>query len=353
MKKIVGILAGAALLATSVFAADVSAKVQLDGDLFNLATGDETVAKGIMLKEYDPSGDSDYLWKLSVSGDNYGAEIWSWNIDGSVSSKKIWIKPVDAVKVTFGNIYGSSIANPNFGWWAKTVEQSSYGYQGDFTFGALNIVAAIAPGAGNYWFDSSAADAVSKVGGFWFDAKYDLGDIGKIQLIAAKEVTVGAHGFSSWLATDFAFGLAYAKMPWEQTGFYGDVILSMNREGGWGRAGDVKFQGVDSQIGGQLAIDNIMLRLTNLIQYRDFNNYLGGDDKFAYGFEFKAQYKLDSVTPFLTISGYNIMKKSMEIDLGLDTSVGGCSINAYVAVPVAFENYSFGLSVPVEFTVTF
>ena len=38
MKKIVGILAAAAVLATSVFAADVSAKVKLDGKLLNVDT---------------------------------------------------------------------------------------------------------------------------------------------------------------------------------------------------------------------------------------------------------------------------------------------------------------------------
>ena len=41
MKKIVGILAAAAVLATSVFAADVSAKVKLDGKLLNVDTTKE------------------------------------------------------------------------------------------------------------------------------------------------------------------------------------------------------------------------------------------------------------------------------------------------------------------------
>ena len=45
MKKIVGILSAAAVLAASVFAADVSAKVKLTGSLLNYADDDFTALK--------------------------------------------------------------------------------------------------------------------------------------------------------------------------------------------------------------------------------------------------------------------------------------------------------------------
>jgi hypothetical protein len=48
MKKIVGILAAAAVLATSVFAADITAKVRLDGSLFNYGTDGSISALKIM-----------------------------------------------------------------------------------------------------------------------------------------------------------------------------------------------------------------------------------------------------------------------------------------------------------------
>ena len=347
MKKIVGILAGAALLATSVFAADVNAQVQLDGDLFNLATGDKTVAKGIMLKEYDPSGTSDYLWKLSVSGDNFGAEIWSYDISGKVSEKKIWFKPADAVKVTVGNLDNCSIANPQFGWWAKTIDLASYGYQGDFTVDALSIAAAICPGAGAYWFDSSA-EGYAKLGKFWLGATYDLGDPGKIQAMIAKGATVGAHGFSNWSGSDLAIGVAYAKMPYLQTGIHADVVLSMHT-----KDDKLAFQGVDSQIGGQFAMDGLLIQETNLIQYRDFNGKAKDGKGFYYGFELKVSYKIDNITPYLQIDGYSIMDKSLTPHLGVSTSVGSVSMYAEIQAPIAFEGYHFNFNVPVQFSVAF
>ena len=334
MKKIVAGLAALAM-AASVFAVDVASMIQIDGDLMNY--GSKTF-KFLMAKEYDPSGDSDYLWKLSASGDKSGAEIWSWNLDASVSSKKVWFKPADWLKVTVGNVGGQSVANPQFGWWAQTANNYAYGYQAELTFGAFSSKIALEPGAAKYFFDSSAT-GFAKIGGFWIDAIYDIGGMaGKVQFVATRDGTIGAHGFSNWATSPLAIGLAWTDMGYNQTGAYADVFVSFKG------TDKLSFQGVDSQIGGQWLSNGIALRLTNLIQYRD---------AFKYGFEFKGSYALDSGwTPYVQIDGYSIMDKKMEVDLGISGSVGSCTVAAWLALPFTFDSsYSFSFSVPLQFTL--
>ena len=71
MKKIVGILAAAAI-ATSVFAADVSAKVQLEGNLFKF-NADKSISA------FDIGKPSAQTWNpifdLAVSNDKAGAKF--------------------------------------------------------------------------------------------------------------------------------------------------------------------------------------------------------------------------------------------------------------------------------------
>jgi hypothetical protein len=340
MKKIIAITAMAATMAAAAMAVDVSSMIQLDGDVLNVTTGDSGTVKFLELTEYDPSGDSDYLWKLSVAGEKAGAEIWSWKLDGSVSSKKLWFKPIEAVKFTLGNVGGQSIAFPNFGWWAQTAQNYAYGYMAEITAGSLAVKVALEPGAGAYWIDPSATKVIGgKIGGTWVDATYDLGEIGKVQAYATINGTIGAHGYSNWATSPLAIGVAYAKMPWAQTGFYGDAAVSFKYDGD-----NLVFQGVDSQIGGQVALLDgaLLIQETNLIQYRD---------AFKFGFEAKASYSLGAITPWVQIDGYSIMDSAMQINLGLDTSVGECSISASVAVPMDFDSYSFSFSVPVQFKV--
>lgn len=343
MKKILAVAAMAAMVAGAAFAADVGAQVQLDGDLFNVDTDGKV--KGIMLKEYDPSGDSDYVWKMTASGDNFGAEVWSWSIAGDIKSKKIWVQPLDFLKVTVGNVGGQSIAFPNFGWWAQTIQNYSYGYQADLTFGDLSATIALEPGAGSYWIDTTATNLIGgKIGGTWLAVKYGLGDWGTVQAIAAINAVVGAHGFSNWATTPLSFAVAYNHMPYGQTGFYADAAVGFK----YNADGKLAFQGVDAQIGGQFVAGAIKVMETNLIQYRD---------AFKFGFEARAEYSLGSITPYINIDGYDVLTKDynkMIVDLGVSTSVGSVSMYAAVQIPVQFtDSYKFSLSVPCQFSVMF
>ena len=328
-----------ALVAGAASAVDVNSMIHIDGDALNVTTGDHGAVKFLELNEYDPSGDSDYLWKLSASGDNFGAEIWSWDFGSEVSSKKIWFSPLDFLKVTVGNVGGQSIANPQFGWWAQSTNNYNYGYQAELTFGSLAAKIALEPGAGNYWIDPSQANAFNgKIGKTWADVTYDLGDFGKVQGIVNIGGSVGAHGVNGWKSADLAFGVAYNKMPYGATGFYGDAVVSfVNGTDG------LTFGGVDSQIGGQAVLGAITVRETNVIAYWD---------EFKFGFELRAEYAAGSFTPYVNVDGYEIMaaKPKMEFQVGCGTSVGSVSIDAHLAVPVEFvDSYAFNFSIPVSF----
>jgi hypothetical protein len=367
MKKILAAVSVAALVAGAASAVDVSSMIHIDGNALDVTTAGDGSVKFLELNEYDPSGDSDYLWKLSASGDNFGAEIWSWSFEdvltsvttldnpattdtdefvgtktkmyGSVSSKKIWFSPLDFLKVTVGNVGGQSIANPQFGWWAQSTNNYNYGYQAELTFGSLAAKIALEPGAGNYWIDPSQANAFNgKIGKTWADVTYDLGDFGKVQGIVNIGGSVGAHGVNGWKSADLAFGVAYNKMPFGATGFYGDAVVSfVNGTDG------LTFGGVDSQIGGQVVLGAITVRETNVIAYWD---------EFKFGFEARAEYAAGSFTPYVNVDGYKIMaaKPAMEFQVGCGTSVGSVSIDAHLSVPVEFvDSYAFNFSIPVSF----
>lgn len=340
MKKIVGIIA-AAVMAASVFAVDLNSMIQIGGDLMSY---DGENFKALEANNYDPSNDSDYLWKLSASGDKAGAEIWSWSIDGNVTSKKVWFKPIDQLKVTIGDLYTSSIANPQFGWWAKQ-ELAAYGFMFDVALDGVSFTAMLAPGAGNYWLNPSADKVFGgKIGSFWLDSKFGFDGIGNFQVFVASGATIGPHGFSNWGTSPLALGVAWSNMGYMQTGFYADVVASFAYDGD-----DLGFQGIDSQLGGQYVANGIKLQLTNLVQYRKMNQH-AADGDFIYGFEFKGAYAFDGVEPYIQIDGYEVMNKSLTVDVGASFNVGGASMWAALRLPISFDDYKFKFSVPCEIT---
>ncbi len=120
MKKIVGILAAAAI-ATSVFAADVSASTKIDGELFSYDGASKSFS---LLKEFN--GSHVYAnpnMTFSVSDDKAGATVklttdtdkggiqqeWGMSKERGktlvgIEAQTIWFRPVDAVKISLGNV---------------------------------------------------------------------------------------------------------------------------------------------------------------------------------------------------------------------------------------------------------
>ena len=350
MKKIVAGLAALAM-AASVFAVDVASMLQLDGDLMNFNGSD---FKMLMAKDFDASGTSDYVWKLSASGDKSGAEIWTWNSgddhlvdDYGLQQYSLWFKPADWLKVTVGNIYASSAFNPQFGWWAKHTEYSKYGYQCDFTFDALTLRLALGEGKGNYWLDCSQS-GFAMIGSFWFDVQYNLGSIGTVQAYVSKEVDNHPHGFNTYAYDCLVAGAAFGNNPYMQNGYYVELSAAFGASNYW-KTEVYDFDKVLASVYGQYFVNGFGLQMINLAQLQKSDDAM----KFRYGFEFKGTYALDSGwVPYVQINGYEIMDKKMEVDLGISGSVGTCTIATWLALPLEFASgYKFNFSVPVQFTV--
>ncbi len=104
MKKIVGILAVAAMIASTVFAADVSAATKLKGQVFSY---DNAKNFGLFTQCNDSHDYANPNITFSISDDKAGATI-KLTTDGTPESvnqttQTIWFKPVDALKITLGN----------------------------------------------------------------------------------------------------------------------------------------------------------------------------------------------------------------------------------------------------------
>jgi hypothetical protein len=104
MKKIVGIFAAAAVLATSVFAADVSASTKIGGKLFHY-DADKTF--GLLTENNDSHDYANPNITFSASDEKAGATV-KLTTDGGdkavkMTTQTIWFKPLDALKLTVGN----------------------------------------------------------------------------------------------------------------------------------------------------------------------------------------------------------------------------------------------------------
>ena len=216
MKKIVGILAAAAVLATSVFAADVSAKVQLEGNLFNYGT-DKSMSM------FDINKPSDQHWNpvfnLSTSSDTAGAEFvvytgtlgsnGSWNkaFDNGSNRFKIWFSPIENVKLIFG-LNGFKLNEEKIRWSKSDSGAEDYGYSLNYSKDGLSIDLALLPGWGTAWMSKAdGGDAVINTTAFKLAYSADFGTIGALFVAKPSADKEGkAKNFN-----DLKFGASYAN----------------------------------------------------------------------------------------------------------------------------------------------
>ncbi len=340
----------AVAMAASMFAADVSGRVHLDTKVF--ATDTKTVISRPASMGWDE--DNTFL-KFAASTENSGAELWlqsdsdNFNVYTGTFMKgnpatnvkseplaaftqySIWFKPVDALKVTIGDIFVQDGVRGTFGWWDYSVW---YKHKN-----AVLVNANVGPVA----LEIACADLLNwgakgygMLGDFWLGATFGLGDAGSLKVIAAKGAGLRCYGQGGWNGhASFTTGLSYDNMPWQTTGYNASAFVKFDNN--W------KFNRVFGQVNGQLILDAVNLRLVNVYGYAD---------KFKYGFLARAELKtIDNVTPYAEFRGQDIMDKKLTANLGCETSVGGCAINAYINVNMEFvKGGSTTVAMPVEFT---
>ena len=316
----------AVAMAASMFAADVSGRVHLDTKVF--ATDTKTVISRPASMGWDE--DNTFL-KFAASTENSGAELWLQSEDAKFTQYSIWFKPVDALKITIGDIFVQDGVRGTFAWWDYSVW---YKHKN-----AVLVNANVGPVA----LEVACADLLNwgkkgygMLGDFWLGATFGLGDAGSLKVIAAKGAGLRCYGQGGWNGhASFTTGLSYDNMPWQTTGYNASAFVKFDNN--W------KFNRVFGQVNGQLILDAVNLRLVNVYGYAD---------KFTYGFLARAELKtIDNVTPYVQLQGNEIMSKKLTANLGCETAVGGCSINAYINVNMEFvKGGSTTVAMPVEFT---
>lgn len=325
MKKIVMGIAAVAM-AASMFAADVSGRVHLDTKVF------ATDTKKVISKPASMGWDEDNTFlKFAASTENSGAELWLQGEDAKFAQYSIWFKPVDALKVTIGDIFVQDGVRGTFAWWDYSV---SYKHKN-----AVLVNANVGPVA----LEIACADLLNwgakgyaMLGDFWLGATFGLGDAGSLKVVATKGADLRCYGMGGWSnAGNLTAGIAYDNMPWQTTGYNASAFVKFDNN--W------KFNRVFGQVNGQLILDAVNLRLVNVYGYAD---------KFKYGFLARAELKtIDNVTPYAEFRGQDIMDKKLTANLGCETAVGGCAINAYINVNMEFvKGGSTTVAMPVEFT---
>ncbi len=405
MKKIVGILGAAVMLASSVFAADMAAKVYMTGNVaggtFN---GDATEAYFWNLAKTDQK-DADAL-VISTNGDKAGANFQFWyNYDASgsanlvVRSTNLWFKPVDMVKVTVGDVdvgtykemidwwkvaVGNSATAHNSwgtgGQWSSYASVSGSGISVDVTpISGLTLSAGLTAGAGNNGI-TFKKDAFSYAA--WGAlAQYDLSGLTGLPVSAAvswrdsgkdgyKILAVGGDYGNKW--SDGFYGFLNARFFFEKLSYTKeDSAISANRV--WTSNTTLTGIALDNYAKYQLGALKVAVRAPVTIRFTPKDIVANGVKASDYGYsvtdpsylcyELKVTYGVGAYTPYLDIEndnavtfdsefGTNLLKTS--IQPGVSFNVGSCSIDVGVKVDLSgAKSGSIAWSVPFQLGVAF
>ena len=219
MKKIVGILAVAAVLATSVFASDITAKTKIKGEVLAYDGAAESFK---LLTEGNDSHDyAQPNIEFSISDEKAGATV-KLTTDGKTKEVKlttqtIWFKPVDVLKITAGN-FDVALNKEKIKW-----TESVTGLGGNGLLVSLNVsgfgldVGFTANEA--YWLTSTKADPLIKQ--FFFKAGYSA-DFGTIA--AYMEFNRFGDSRRTYAFHDMYFGQGDDAIAYEKnTGAISDI----------------------------------------------------------------------------------------------------------------------------------
>ena len=154
MKKIVGII-GAVAMATSLFAADVSAGTKINGKLFNYGADEK-------LQLFSENNDShDYAnpnFVFGIAGDKAGASLkitTSSNTSPAQTTQTIWFKPIDALKITAGN-YDVALNKEQIDWTESVTALGGNGYLVSFNSNGFGLDLGLhGNNGGNFWLEKS------------------------------------------------------------------------------------------------------------------------------------------------------------------------------------------------------
>ncbi len=355
MKKIVTTIAALAM-AVSMFAADVSAKVHVEGSLLNVADGNvKALAIGHKNQPWNPD------LALSANGDKAGASvsfvtgsaedsIFTANFAVVAQNYSIWFKPFDMLKVTVGQ-YAVDMNQETIDWSNTDTKIETQGFALDLNVDAFFATAFFAPGWTNYWF---ADDAVKN---FYFKAGY-AADFGRIQAMFRLSAEDGKANNGDILA-----GLGYNN-TFGSVNMFANVLFGTNTKidnsmlvrGELFASTGIDAFGISAFIAGGYWAEGARATpqgANGLTGWHVGGSYGLGDKAATLGATLKLTYALDGVTPYLYFKCGNFMVDTLALQIkpGATGSVG--TMGWELACDIGVNGDAITVDVPVIFTVNF
>ena len=355
MKKIVGILVVAAI-ATSLFAADISAATNINGKLFSFNDG----AVNLFSQGNDSHDYANPNFVLSLNGDKAGATVKITTDGGTLTTSQttqtIWFKPFDALKISLGN-YDLALNKEQIDWTESVTGLGGNGYVFSINASGVAFDFFLNEGNNNAWWMNKAKDGDPALAEFGFKFGYsaDFGSIGAFVDFNRTRI--------NWTYHDNLFGApkgdgTYTSRIDDKDGTLKNILFGAGYRN--------NFNGVDAflNVAGYMGDSFDWLRpeiyvsgAVDVFGYSLFvapviwtNSDLNKD--FECELVAKFSYALDGVTPYAYFKDNNLLAKDFAatVKLGATVSVGAMGWNAWLQMDIADTT---AISVPFELTVSF
>ena len=225
MKKIVGILSAAAVLAASVFAADVSASVGLKSTLFESDTAGKVVVLGPLTNNQDAGHLT--LFSLQYSSDVAGGGVKYWGNADNVKFGKfnVWFKPMEGLKLSFLENELGLFGDKYNGWEAHAVAKVDNGYGVEYSISGLTFNLNFVP----KFAGKDDRDACAGINEFGLKAAY-AADFGNVAVIADFNNGPDKKG-ESVNFNSFKVGAGYSGKIADVVDLVGTVGFQYNQDG--------------------------------------------------------------------------------------------------------------------------
>ena len=374
MKKIVGIMAAAAI-ATSVFAADVSAATKMKGQLFSY---DNAKNLGIFTQSNDSHDYANPNITFSISDEKAGATV-KLTTDGKEATEgirqttqTIWFKPVDALKVTLGS-FDQALNKEQIKWTESAANLGGNGLllslnvEGfGLDFGIENTdgdPVSYKDGLAAYWFLKEDGKDNASIKPFFIKASYaaDFGSIagfvdfnhsGRDPIYAGHDYLFNGYGAAGYTpkdgaVTDVFFGAGYNN-TFNGINVFVNVLGYMADKFEWVRP--------EAYVAGSADAFSYKLFVAPTI-FMDSDWKKAKDKSLDLQVLAYAQYALDAATVYARFDDVNVLadKFESEIRFGAQGSVGGMGYNAWLQINTGkgTDKDKVDISVPFELTYNF
>ena len=365
----------AAAIATSVFAADVSAATKMKGQLFSY---DNAKNLGIFTQSNDSHDYANPNITFSISDEKAGATV-KLTTDGKEdtegirqTTQTIWFKPVDALKVTVGS-FDQALNKEQIKWTESAANLGGNGLllslnvEGfGLDFGIENTdgdPVSYKNGLAAYWFLKEDGKDNASIKPFFIKASYaaDFGSIagfvdfnhsGRDRIYAGHDYLFNGYGAAGYTpkdgaVTDVFFGAGYNN-TFNGINVFVNVLGYMADKFEWVRP--------EAYVAGSADAFSYKLFVAPTI-FMDSDWKKAKDKSLDLQVLAYAQYALDAATVYARFDDVNVLadKFESEIRFGAQGSVGGMGYNAWLQINTGkgADKDKIDIAVPFELTISF